>query len=140
MVGAPMPFETEISVEWGDCDAAGIVFYPNFFAWFDTAFQRMTRARGFGHRVIRERYGIVGLPIVDANAAFRSPASFDDVLTVSAAVGHWGRSSLKVDYRVMLADRLVAEGYEKRVWVRRRTDGGLEGVAIPQEFRAALSG
>ena len=140
MVGAPMPFETEISVEWGDCDAAGIVFYPNFFAWFDTAFQRMTRARGFGHRVIRERYGIVGLPIVDANAAFRSPASFDDVLTVSAAVGHWGRSSLRADYRIALGGRLVAEGYETRVWARRSADGGLGGVAIPQEFRDALSG
>lgn len=29
------------TVEWGDCDPAGIVFYPRFFAAFDTSTSRM---------------------------------------------------------------------------------------------------
>jgi acyl-CoA thioesterase FadM len=34
-----MSFRTEILVAWGDCDPAGIVYYPNYFHWFDTIFQ-----------------------------------------------------------------------------------------------------
>lgn len=25
----------DIVVEWGDCNPAGIVFYPNYFRWFN---------------------------------------------------------------------------------------------------------
>ena len=27
----------KITVNWGDCDPAGIVFYPNFYKWMDEA-------------------------------------------------------------------------------------------------------
>ena len=33
-------------IAWGDCDDAGIVFYPHFFRWMDTAFHRWLRERG----------------------------------------------------------------------------------------------
>ncbi len=36
-----------VTVEWGDCDETGIVFYPNYFCWFDCGFQRLLRGRRF---------------------------------------------------------------------------------------------
>jgi acyl-CoA thioesterase FadM len=39
-----MPFHYDVTVAWGDCDEAGIVFYPNDFYWFDSAFQALLRA------------------------------------------------------------------------------------------------
>jgi acyl-CoA thioesterase FadM len=35
---------SSFEVQFGDCDPAGIVFYPNYLAWFDAAFGRMLRA------------------------------------------------------------------------------------------------
>ena len=64
-----------MTIEWGDCDSAGIVFYPNYFRWFDASFHHLLRANGLDPRVLTERYGIIGTPIADAGARFVRPAS-----------------------------------------------------------------
>ena len=38
-----------LTVGWGDCDPAGIVFYPNYFRWFDDASWRLFEAGGLPH-------------------------------------------------------------------------------------------
>ena len=53
-----MAFETSFMVEWGDCDDAGIVFYPNYFYWLDSTFQRWLRAKGVSLRDVRKRYDV----------------------------------------------------------------------------------
>ncbi len=40
----------QIEVGWGDCDPAGIVFYPNFYRWFDACSHALLTARGLSHR------------------------------------------------------------------------------------------
>ena len=44
----PMPLESthDVTVEWGDCDPAGIVYYPAYFKWFDQATYRLFLAAG----------------------------------------------------------------------------------------------
>ena len=70
----------EIRAHWGDCDAAGIIFYPNYFRWFDECTQALLRSVGFDQRSLREEFGIVGTAAVDASARFTAPVSFGDVL------------------------------------------------------------
>ena len=43
-------FTTLFGVEWGDCDEAGIVYYPRYFYWMDCAFHRFLLARGLSYR------------------------------------------------------------------------------------------
>ena len=74
-------FKTTVTIEWGDCDEAGIVFYPNYFYWLDCAFQRLLRARGLSQRELRKRFGAV-TPIVQAHCDFKAPARYDDVLDI----------------------------------------------------------
>ena len=47
-----------MTIEWGDCDDAGIVFYPNYFRWFDNAFHHLLRQCGIGQRILVERFDI----------------------------------------------------------------------------------
>lgn len=74
-------FRTSFTIEWGDRDEAGIVFYPNYFYWLDCAFQRLMRSRGLSLREVRKRFGAV-TPIVQAHADFMAPARYDDVLSI----------------------------------------------------------
>ena len=37
----------EIQVEWGDCDPAGIVYYPRFFEMFDSCTNALFESVGF---------------------------------------------------------------------------------------------
>jgi len=130
-------FVREAVVEFGDCDEAGIVFYPKYFYWFDCAFQGLLRRCGLSQRRLRTRFGAV-TPIVDAGARFRSPASYDDVLAVTTSIELWEERRFRLRYEVRCGDRLVAEGHEVRAWAVLKSDGGIEGGAIPAEFRALL--
>jgi YbgC/YbaW family acyl-CoA thioester hydrolase len=74
-------FKTVVTIERGDCDEAGIVFYPNYFYWFDCAFQRLLRSRGLSQRELRKRFGTV-TPIVHAHCDFKAPARYDSELVM----------------------------------------------------------
>ncbi|OWT62142.1 thioesterase [Candidimonas nitroreducens] len=129
-----MRFERELTIEWGDCDEAGIVFYPNYFYWFDCTFQGMLRSKGLSQREVRSRYGAV-TPLVDVGAVFRSPVSYDDVITIRAEFQEWAERRMRIAYTVHCGERLVATGHELRAWAVPREEGGLKGAAIPEDFK-----
>lgn len=130
-------FWTEFTVEWGDCDEAGIVFYPNYFYWLDCSFQRLLRSHGLGQRQIREEFGAI-TPLLDARLQFRSPIRYDDMIRVEAKIADWEERKFRVAYRVFCSERIVAEGYELRAWAV--TDGAaLKGANIPEEFMRRMA-
>jgi 4-hydroxybenzoyl-CoA thioesterase len=130
----------DIPVRFGDCDPAGIVFYPHYFEWFEAACWSMFEAAGLGRRKLVEEYGVVGWPLISSESQFRSPAGEGDVLTVHATVVRWGTSSFQVAYRVQCGEVLVCEGFERRVWAGRAPGEGyrLQPKPIPEEIRAAF--
>ena len=134
----PRLFKSEFTIEFGDCDEAGLVFYPNYFYWFDCAFQRMLRERGLSQRELRSRFGAV-TPIVDVGARFRAPARYDDVLASEASVETWEARRVRISYRLLVRGTLVADGFEVRAWAVPDGAGGIKGAAIPAEFRDLLA-
>ena len=65
-------------IEWGDCDPAGIVFNPRYFAFFDDATSMLIEAAGWSLRRRRREFGILGWPLVATRAAFRAPCAHGD--------------------------------------------------------------
>jgi hypothetical protein len=60
----------QLHVEFGDCDPAGIVFYPNYFRWMDVGTRRFFAACGVpGWNAQPVPGGIIGTPLVDASGA-----------------------------------------------------------------------
>src|SRR5690242_13888875 len=111
--GGKVMYETTFSVEWGDCDEAGIVFYPNFFYWLDCTFQRFLRSRGLSQRTLKAQFGAV-TPIVRAESEFKLPVRYDDVLTVQASVRSVGGRRLRIDYDLTCGGRSIASAMELR--------------------------
>src|SRR5260370_28904878 len=91
-------FETAFTIEWGDCDEAGIVFYPNYFYWFDCTYQRWLRKLSLSQRELRRRFKSV-TPLVDVGAQFMGPARYDDELQVRAEVSEWRERAVWVVYQ-----------------------------------------
>jgi 4-hydroxybenzoyl-CoA thioesterase len=131
-------FKTRFPIEWGDCDAAGIVFFPNYFRWFDAAFQRLLKSRGHTQATLARDYGVIGTPLVDVGATFYAPARFDEELVVDVVIAEWKRSSFRVTYRGMVNDTHVLSGYDVRAFVMRSADGRLSSVAIPEIFKSSF--
>jgi YbgC/YbaW family acyl-CoA thioester hydrolase len=132
------PHVFDAAVSWGDCDPAGIVFYPRFFHWMDSAFHDLLRARGFTARSLRERFGVV-TPIVEVGATFRAPAIPGDPLRIEVRIERFGEKSFRVAYRFTRGGTHLLDGFESRVWARPKEGGGLETRPIAEEFRGAFA-
>ena len=124
-----------IEIEWGDCDAAGIVYFPRYFEWFDACTAALFRRAGFEKRELLSGYGIVGFPVVQTRAQFTAPSSFGDTVVVESTIARFGRSSFDVQHRLQRGEEVAVEGFETRVWTIRE-GGRLRGAAIPPEVIA----
>jgi len=130
-----------LRIEWGQCDPAGIVFYPQYLMIFDSCTGHLFARTGHSASSMREQFGIVGMPLVEAGARFLLPCRFDDEITVESEVEEWGRSSFTVRHRISKAGALAVDGFEKRVWASPdpAKPGGIKAQKIPLEIVAALS-
>ncbi|MGC2193760.1 MAG: thioesterase family protein [Terriglobales bacterium] len=127
-----------IHVEWGDCDPAGIVYYPRYFAYFDNCTAALFEAAGLPKHQMLKAYGIIGIPMVDTRARFLAPSRFGDDLVVESSILEWRRSSFDVQHKLFKGDVLAVECSETRVWaVRSMTDpDAIEGQPVPQDVIA----
>lgn len=124
-----------ISIEWGDCDPAGIVYYPRYFEMFDACTNALFEAAGFVKAEMLEKYGLAGIPMVDTRAQFFAPASFGESVTVETKIVEWGKSSFQVEHKLYKGETLAVEGFEKRVWTVREGKK-LKGKEIPEDVKA----
>jgi 4-hydroxybenzoyl-CoA thioesterase len=131
-----------LRIEWGDCDPAGIVFYPRYFAMFDTSTTYlMERAAGMSKFDYLKHYKFVGHPIVETRAIFRVPTRFGDEVSIETSVAACGRSSIKIEHRLSKAGVLAVEGFETRVFVARDPDDPekIKSQPIPSDIAARLT-
>jgi 4-hydroxybenzoyl-CoA thioesterase len=133
----------DVEIEWGDCDAAGIVFYPRYFAMFDASTAYLLE-KGLGMKKIAwtKKFGIVGIPMVDTGAKFSIPSRYGDVVAIESMIRDIRRSSFDVAHRVLKGDKVAIEAHETRVWTGRDPDdpSRIKAVAMPDEVVAALNG
>ncbi|MEO0495951.1 MAG: acyl-CoA thioesterase [Pseudomonadota bacterium] len=132
-------FEAQHIVSFGDCDPAGIVFYPNIFAWLDRTFHAYLRDAAGGHAAVCEALGLKGVGLTEANCAFRAPLSDGDVLDVCVDTIDWGERGFQVNYRGRVGERTAFTAHEGRALFVER-DGRLRaGDAVLLEQHLAKS-
>jgi 4-hydroxybenzoyl-CoA thioesterase len=122
-----------VRIEWGDCDPAGIIFYPRYFEIFDASTALLFEvALGMTKFEMLKRLELAGIPLVRTRAKFLRPTRFGDDVTVESTIT-FGRSSFEVEHKLTLKGELCAEGSEKRVWTVRNAEGRLASHPIPPE-------
>lgn len=104
-------FSTQIT--FGDCDPAGIVFYPNTFRWMDAAFHNFLRPYG-GHEELCSKLQSLGIGLADVSAQFRSPLRDGDKLSIDIESIEWGSKTITLSYEGCVGDRLAFCGKEVR--------------------------
>ncbi|MES2786695.1 MAG: acyl-CoA thioesterase [Pseudomonadota bacterium] len=137
-MAAPREVTYTQRVEFGDCDPARIVWFPNFFRWIDAASRHFFVACGVPPwHELEKTHGIIGTPLVDTHAKFMKTASYGDTLLIHASITEWRGKSFVQHYRVTRGDDTIMECDEVRIFAARR-DGdatGIRAVAAPHEIR-----
>ena len=130
-----------IHIEWGDCDPAGIVYYPRYFAYFDNCTSALFAAAGLPKHQMLKTFGIVGIPMVDTRARFVLPSRFGDDVVVESSIVKWNRSSFEIQHRLFRGESLAVECWETRVWSARSANDPdkIEGRPVPEEVMARFN-
>jgi 4-hydroxybenzoyl-CoA thioesterase len=133
---------TTFPVRWGDVDAAGIVFYPRFFEWYDLGCEALFASLGLSWPELFPDRGIVGVPILESGSRFTSPVRYGDTLAVRAVVAWVKDKTFRMEYEISVDGRLCAAGFEVRAWVMRPATPTtpLEAGAIPADVVRRLRG
>lgn len=129
--------ELQVLVNWGDTDVAGIVYYPNFFKWFDIAGHHFFRSAGLSPQLLSEEQNII-LPMLDAQCTFENALHYDDELTIKTQVIELNRKTMKLRHEIFVDSKRAANGYELRGWVEKKSDGTISAVPIPDKVRSLL--
>jgi 4-hydroxybenzoyl-CoA thioesterase len=131
-----------IPIEWGDCDPAQIVYFPRYFEYFDACTTALFKKAGLPKPAMLKKYRIVGIPLVDVKASFRSPSRFGDKVAVESEFTEVRSSSFRVRHRLFKEKVLAAECTEIRVWARRSAKNSdvIESTPIPPEVVLLISG
>src|ERR687891_605613 len=118
----------QVQVGWCDCDPAGIVFYPRFYAWMDMVSHVLAREMGIPREsMIPPGTDMLGFPVVGTQAQYFTPARMDDILEVRTWVSRVGHSSLSLRHEILRVegndDEVVCRGREDRVFIGRDERG-----------------
>lgn len=123
-------------VHWGDCDPAGIIFYPTYFRWIDAASWALFEQAGFGPKWMREAH--MAMPLVSAECQFLAPAVHGDRCEVRSRIARFGGKSFVVAHDIVRSDGTpLAKAKETRVWGRYVEGPGtpMKGHAITDEIK-----
>jgi acyl-CoA thioester hydrolase len=150
VVGTPQPLQPDfrqpgkpgtgdilVRVRYQETDRMGVVYHANHFIYFEMGRTELMRRMGIRYADL-EAEGFA-LPVVEADARFMSPVSYDDEIVVETQVSLEGKTRVRFDYRAFLArsGRPVSDGFTRHVFVGsdRRTP-----VRIPDRVRNAVEG
>ena len=129
--------QTKIRVRYAETDQMGVVYYANFFIWFEVGRVELLRQLGFHYKQM-EIDDNCHIPVVEANCRYKSPARYDDELLLETSVLAIRRSVLKFGYRLLRPENdgttLLAEGETVHVTV----DRSFRPVRLPQKYVAVL--
>ncbi|MFL6556868.1 MAG: acyl-CoA thioesterase [Bacillus sp. (in: firmicutes)] len=129
--------ELELLVNWGDTDKAGIVYYPNFFKWFDIAGHQFFRSCDLSPAKLEEERGII-VPLLDVQCTFENALLYDDIIMIQTKVEEINRKTIKLRHVVYRDGQRAAHGYELRGWVQQ-TGQSIKAVIIPEDVKSILS-
>src|SRR6185436_9295621 len=129
---SPSPSISRIRVRYAETDKMGVVYYANFFVWFEVGRADLLRASGWSYREM-EADGI-GLPVIEAHCEYRQPARYDDDLEVRT------RGALVSPVRVQFDYEVVRPGDDLSLATGRTVHAALDRdgrpCRLPERVRA----
>jgi 4-hydroxybenzoyl-CoA thioesterase len=127
-------FQTARTLRFGDCDPAGIAYFPSYFHFLNGVMEEWWGSLGFPWRqLIQQRR--IGLPTVQLDTQFLAPGFMEDELTFAIEITALGSRSLTVRHTVTRGETLLWRATQTIVATSLDTNGS---IAWPDDIRAAL--
>lgn len=124
-----------ILVRFEHCDAAGIMFYPRFFALVNEMVEDWFAELGhpFAAMHVTQRKGV---PTVRMESEFVSAVRMGETLSQVLGVEHLGRSSCALKHIASVGERIVARFDQTLVYADLES---MRAEPWPSDLRAAIA-
>lgn len=116
-----MECESIIKVRYAETDQMGVVYYANYYVWFEVGRTDYLAKMGYSYRMLEEEG--VFLPVTESSCQYKSSARYDDLLTVKTQVTKVKGARLVFAYQVLRGGELLAIGTTVHAFVDSK--GGL---------------
>jgi acyl-CoA thioester hydrolase len=97
-IGQGQPQRTRVRVRYAETDRMGVVYYANYFVWFEVARTEWLRTSGWSYREM-EATG-VSLPVIEAHCEYRRPARYDDHVEILTRASLLSPVRVRFDYEL----------------------------------------
>lgn len=125
--------DTTVRVRYAETDQMGVVYYGNYFTWFEVGRAEFCRQLGFDYKrmEIEDDSFIV---VVEASCRYRRPARYDDLLTIRTRVTESRKRTLRFGYEIIsqATGELLATGETLHVICDRMG----QPKSLPEKYRA----
>ena len=131
-----------LRIAFSDCDPAQIVFFANYFKWFDTSSREFFTACGVpSWRDTTAERGIIGTPLVDAQARFMNSATYGEDIEIESSVESWSNKSFVMRHVARRGDTVLCEGRETRAFVihPEGEPDRIKAIPVPEDIKAKCS-
>jgi acyl-CoA thioesterase FadM len=129
----------EITVNWGESDPFGLVYYPRIVAWFNDTEHELFRVLGYPieQMIKNDRTTFV---MGEIHFRFIGPAANGDRIVTTITLAELGEHTLHWNCKAQNAVTRapVSEGKATRVYARIMEDGTLKAHPIPDDMKSAL--
>ena len=129
----------DVQVMFGDCDPAGIVFFPNFSRWMDaSSLNFFVQCGVLPWRELVKSTGIIGTPLLEIHTKFSRPATYGETLQIHTSVEEWRSKVFVHRHIVKRGDVLICEGTETRAFCQRvpGEPDRIQAIAVPPDIKA----
>jgi len=133
---------TDVLVNFGDCDPAGIVFFPNFSRWMDAASLNFFVACGVPvWSELVKTTGIIGTPVLEINVKYVSPAKYGETIRISTSIVEWREKVFVQKHVVTRGETLLCEGTDVRAFVTKHPQdpNRIKAISVPADIKAMCS-
>ncbi len=128
--------ETEVRVRYAETDQMGIAHNANYAIWFEVGRGEFCRSRGFSYKQMEDQDNAL-MVVAETYIRYKSPAFYEDVLSVRTKIGEIRSRSIAFVYQVYRAsdDTLIAEAETLHVF----TDKDRKVRTLPDIYRSLLA-
>ncbi len=92
--------EASVRVRYAETDQMGVVYYANFFVWFEIGRVELFRSLGFSYRDM-EKLDDCHIVVAEAACNYQKPAVYDDLLRIRTRVLQIRRKTIRFGYEVL---------------------------------------
>jgi 4-hydroxybenzoyl-CoA thioesterase len=129
-----------VLVEFGHCDPSGIVYNPNYFAWFDSSVHALLTRGGLSFKAMVAEFGVDGIPVVEYRTKVLSASRWGDELLIESSIVKLHRCAFDIEHRVVNAGVVAVECAETRVLTSLDAQGRARARELPEQLARLFSG